>query len=44
MSDRPLQPSLFEEDYPLRKLGVVAHVPQVALIPATLERVFSGAH
>ena len=31
MSDRPLQPSLFEEDYLLRELGQVAHVPQVAL-------------
>lgn len=31
MSDRPLQNSLFEEDYLLRELGQVAHVPQVAL-------------
>jgi hypothetical protein len=31
MSDEPLQPSLFEEDHLLRKLGQVAHVPQVAL-------------
>ena len=31
MSNRPLQPSLFEEDYLLRELGQVAHVPQVAL-------------
>lgn len=31
MSDIPLQPSLFEEDYLLRELGQVAHVPQVAL-------------
>ncbi|MFA7666498.1 MAG: ATP-binding protein [Burkholderiaceae bacterium] len=31
MSDKPLQPSLFEEDYLLRELGQVAHVPQVAL-------------
>ncbi len=31
MSDTPLQSSLFEEDYLLRELGQVAHVPQVAL-------------
>lgn len=31
MPDTPLQPSLFEEDYLLRELGQVAHVPQVAL-------------
>lgn len=31
MSETPLQPSLFEEDYLLRELGQVAHVPQVAL-------------
>lgn len=31
MSNKPLQPSLFEEDYLLRELGQVAHVPQVAL-------------
>jgi len=31
MSEAPLQPSLFEEDYLLRELGQVAHVPQVAL-------------
>lgn len=31
MSDQPLQTSLFEEDYLLRELGAVAHVPQVAL-------------
>lgn len=31
MSDKPLQPSLFEDDYLLRELGQVAHVPQVAL-------------
>lgn len=31
MSDSPLQSSLFEEDYLLRELGQVAHVPQVAL-------------
>lgn len=31
MSDKPLQPSLFEEDYLLRELGQVAHVPQDAL-------------
>ena len=31
MSDAPLQSSLFEEDYLLRELGQVAHVPQVAL-------------
>lgn len=31
MSDAPIQPSLFEEDYLLRELGQVAHLPQVAL-------------
>lgn len=31
MSDERVQPSLFEEDYLLRELGQVAHVPQVAL-------------
>lgn len=31
MSDKALQSSLFEEDYLLRELGQVAHVPQVAL-------------
>jgi len=31
MSDQPLHTSLFEEDYLLRELGTVAHVPQVAL-------------
>lgn len=31
MPDQPLQNSLFEEDYLLRELGQVAHVPQVAL-------------
>lgn len=31
MSSSMLQPSLFEEDYLLRELGPVAHVPQVAL-------------
>ncbi len=31
MPDAPLQSSLFEEDYLLRELGQVAHVPQVAL-------------
>lgn len=31
MTSKPLQPSLFEEDYLLRELGQVAHVPQVAL-------------
>lgn len=31
MSDTPIQSSLFEEDYLLRELGQVAHVPQVAL-------------
>ena len=31
MSDMPIQSSLFEEDYLLRELGQVAHVPQVAL-------------
>ena len=31
MTDVPLQSSLFEEDYLLRELGQVAHVPQVAL-------------
>lgn len=31
MPDTPIQPSLFEEDYLLRELGQVAHVPQVAL-------------
>lgn len=31
MSDQPLQNSLFEDDYLLRELGQVAHVPQVAL-------------
>jgi len=31
MSETILQSSLFEEDYLLRELGSVAHVPQVAL-------------
>ncbi|MBD8526235.1 ATP-binding protein [Pseudoxanthomonas sp. CAU 1598] len=31
MTDQPIQNSLFEEDYLLRELGQVAHVPQVAL-------------
>lgn len=31
MPETPLQSSLFEEDYLLRELGQVAHVPQVAL-------------
>lgn len=31
MNSTPLQASLFEEDYLLRELGQVAHVPQVAL-------------
>jgi hypothetical protein len=31
MRDQPLQNSLFEDDYLLRELGQVAHVPQVAL-------------
>lgn len=31
MTDNTLQNSLFEEDYLLRELGPVAHVPQVAL-------------
>ena len=31
MSEIPIQASLFEEDYLLRELGQVAHVPQVAL-------------
>lgn len=31
MSEPPLQTSLFEDDYLLRELGQVAHVPQVAL-------------
>lgn len=31
MTDTPVQPSFFEEDYLLRELGQVAHVPQVAL-------------
>jgi hypothetical protein len=31
VSDQALQNSLFEEDYLLRELGQVAHVPQVAL-------------
>jgi hypothetical protein len=31
MTDKPLQTSLFEDDYLLRELGQVAHVPQVAL-------------
>ena len=31
MADQPLQNSLFEDDYLLRELGQVAHVPQVAL-------------
>jgi Histidine kinase-, DNA gyrase B-, and HSP90-like ATPase len=31
MVDAPLQNSLFEDDYLLRELGQVAHVPQVAL-------------
>ncbi len=30
-ADNPLQTSLFEDDYLLRELGQVAHVPQVAL-------------
>jgi len=31
MPEAPVHPSLFEEDYLLRELGQVAHVPQVAL-------------
>lgn len=31
MVEKPLQNSLFEDDYLLRELGQVAHVPQVAL-------------
>lgn len=31
MHEQPLQNSLFEDDYLLRELGQVAHVPQVAL-------------
>ena len=31
MREQPLQNSLFEDDYLLRELGPVAHVPQVAL-------------
>lgn len=31
MLEQPLHTSLFEEDYLLRELGQVAHVPQVAL-------------
>jgi hypothetical protein len=31
MTEQPLQNSLFEDDYLLRELGQVAHVPQVAL-------------
>ena len=31
MTDKPIQISLFEEDYLLRELGQVAHVPHVAL-------------
>lgn len=31
MADAPIQSSLFEEDYLLRELGQVAHVPHVAL-------------
>lgn len=31
MSNLPIQISLFEEDYLLRELGQIAHVPQVAL-------------
>ena len=31
MADQTLQVSLFEEDYLLRELGSVAHVPHVAL-------------
>lgn len=31
MSDASIHPSLFEEDYMLRELGQVAHMPQVAL-------------
>lgn len=31
MSNSPIQISLFEEDYLLRELGQIAHVPQVAL-------------
>jgi hypothetical protein len=31
MAEAPIQSSLFEEDYLLRELGQVAHVPQVAL-------------
>lgn len=31
MSDAPIQSSLFEEDYLLRELGQIAHLPQVAL-------------
>jgi len=31
MSDTPSQTALFEDDYLMRELGQVAHVPQVAL-------------
>lgn len=31
MSEHPVQSSMFEDDYLLRELGQVAHVPQVAL-------------
>lgn len=31
MSENPVQSSMFEDDYLLRELGQVAHVPQVAL-------------
>lgn len=31
MTDQPIQNSMFEDDYLLRELGQVAHVPQVAL-------------
>ena len=31
MADQTLQNSLFEEDYLLRELGSVAHVPHIAL-------------
>ena len=31
MPDQPIQNSLFEDDYLLRELGQVAHVPQIAL-------------
>ena len=43
MSDKPLQPSLFEEDYLLRELGQVAHVPQVALTELVANACDAGA-